>query len=104
MSLILSMARTFRRISLFPSDETARKFVFRTGDVNAGANGWAGRIVEMGDGRSVSEIVSAIYLEELQAGAWAADIGLWSQFFAIRVIEVIDQLTAQGLIRVELER
>ena len=104
MSLILSVARTLRRVSLFPTDETARRLVYRTGDVDATASGWAGRIVEMGDGRSVAEIVTAIYLEEQQAGAWAEDLGVWSQLFAISVIEVIDHLSAQGLIRVEPER
>ena len=103
MSLIPSVARAFRRVSLFPTDDTTRQLVYRTRDVDAGANGWGGRIVEMGDGRSVAEIVATIYIEELQAGAWTADIGIWSQLFAMSVIEVIDHLAAQGYICVEPE-
>ena len=101
MSLISYVAGVFRRASLFPSCETARQLVFRTEDADASADGWAGRIIEMSDGRPVSEIVAAIYLDELRAGAWAADIGIWNHLFAKSVIEVIDRLAAQGSIRVE---
>jgi hypothetical protein len=103
MSLIQSVAGVLRRASFLMTDDTARQLVYRTGAFDAGAKGWAARIVEMGDGRPVSQIVATIYLDELQAGAWAADIGVWSQQFAMSVIKVIDQLAAQGLIRIELE-
>jgi hypothetical protein len=104
MSLIQSVAGVLRRASSFMTDETARQLVYRTGAVDAGAKGWAARIVEMGDGRPVAQIVATIYFDELRAGAWAADIGVWSQPFAMSVIEVIDRLAAQGLIRIEPEQ
>ena len=104
MSLIRSVAGVFRRASIFPDDGTARQRVYTAGDTDAGASGWPGKIVAMSDGRSVAEIVAAIYLDELTSGAWAADIGVWNQLFAERVIEVIDHLAAQGSIRVEPDK
>lgn len=60
---------------------------------------WERRIVDLADGRSVGEIIAIIYGEELKAGAWMVDIGIWSDLFARSVITVINELADRGYIQ-----
>ena len=62
---------------------------------------WERRIVELSDGRPVAEIIEILYLEEVKAGAWAADIGLWKRIFDRSVVGTIGALATKGDIRLE---
>ncbi len=67
----------------------------------AGIKGsWDRRIVELGDGKSVGEIVEALYKEELRRGAQGADIGMWKNLFDRRIVEKIGELVNRGYINV----
>ena len=57
---------------------------------------WERRIVQMGDGRSVAAIIEILYHEELRAGAWQADIGLWKSLFDRSVEDTIRALAFKG--------
>ena len=75
-----------------------RRLVHSTPDTPVLEDRWARRIMELGDGRSVMEIIETIYGEELRAGAWMADIGLWSHLCARSVAKVIHELEDRGYI------
>jgi hypothetical protein len=42
---------------------------------------WERRILELCDNRPLRDIIQLMYVEELQNGAWVADIGLWKSLF-----------------------
>ena len=60
---------------------------------------WERRIVELSDGRSVCEIQEILYIDELKAGAGAADIGIWRTLFDRGVSTTIGELATRGLLR-----
>ena len=62
------------------------------------------RIVELGNGRSVAEIVEILYHDELRSGAWIADIGIWSHLFARTIIKLINQLADEGHLLLKHDR
>ena len=78
------------------SDETKRQLVCRSRDAQAQTNAWERRIIELSDGRLLSEIIETLYIDELKAGAWAADIGLWKNLFDRSVIETVHTLASKG--------
>ncbi len=78
------------------SDETKRRLVCRSRDAHVQTNSWERRIVELSDGRPLSEIIETLYIDELRAGAWAADIGLWKHLFDRSVIETVHTLASRG--------
>ena len=97
----LELLRTITRVLALhhPDDEINRKLVYRVADAPEIQDDWEKRIIELGDGRSVGEIIEIIFKEELRAGAWVADIGLWSNFLARGVVKVINDLVDRGGLR-----
>jgi len=70
--------------------------VCRSRDARADTNAWERRIIELGDRRPLSEIIEILYIDELKAGAWAADIGLWKHLFDRTVVETVATLASKG--------
>ena len=68
----------------------------RSRDAQAQTNAWERRIIELSDNRPMSEIIEILYIAELKAGAWAADIGLWKHLFDRSVIETVHTLANKG--------
>ena len=62
---------------------------------------WERRIAEMGDGRPASEIVEAVWHDEIRAGAWIVDIGLWKSLFEQRVRQKLYDLVRRRVIYFE---
>ena len=81
-------------------DETTRQLVYRMKETAGIKDSWDRRIVELGDGKSVGEIIEALYNEELQRGAQRADIGMWKHLFDRSVVEKIGELVNRGYIDV----
>ena len=78
------------------SHGTKRQLVCRSRDAQAQTNAWERRIIKVSDGRPLSEIIETLYIDELKAGAWAADIGLWKHLFDRSVIETVHTLVSRG--------
>ena len=55
--------------------------------------------MELGDGRTVAGIMDVLFCEEVRAGAWMVDIGLWKPLYDRDVVETIYRLAAEGYIR-----
>ena len=85
------------------SDETKRQLVCRSRNGQEQTNAWERRIIELSDGRPLSEIIETLYIDELKAGAWAADIGLWKHLFDRSVVETVHTLASRGCLSVASE-
>ena len=59
-------------------------------------DGWAKRVIELADGRTVGEIATTIYGDELRCGAWIADIGLWRHLYYRSVIAAVEEMAERG--------
>jgi hypothetical protein len=79
---------------------TGEWLVYRTEEPGTVADPWERRIAEMGDGRTADKIVEAIWLDEIKAGAWIVDIGLWRGLFDQKVFQTIDELAQRGIIHI----
>ena len=97
LKLIRTVAKAL--VSNDPDPQMTRQLVYAMSDAHGVRDELAMRVIELGDGRSVGEIIAIIYGQELGAGAWAGDIGIWSDIFAQRVVRVIDDLADTGYIR-----
>ena len=84
-----------------PADESLNQLVRRVSGKSGVSDPLGYAILELGDGRTVHEIVQAIYNEELRKGARLVDIGLWKSLFDRSVVETIGELARQGLICLE---
>jgi hypothetical protein len=80
----------------------SQKSVCRVAESREVKDTWPRRVIELADGKSVEEIAEALYLEELRAGAWQADIGLWKSAFYREVAQTIGTLAGQGYVCMEL--
>ena len=63
---------------------------------------WQRRVLEVCDGRSLGEIKSLMYEEELVAGASVVDIGIWRGLFDRTVQEALLRLIYSGHVRLAL--
>jgi len=81
------------------SQKPSQQRVFRLVEAREVKDRWLRRIIELADGKSVAEIAEALYLEELRAGAWDADIGFWRTAFCRDVAKAIGKLASQGYVR-----
>ena len=72
--------------------------VYRTMDVPDPQDPWELRIVQLANGRSVEELVAVLFHEELRAGAWMSDIGLWRGLFSRSVMDAVADLAERGII------
>ena len=79
--------------------KSAQKFVFRLDLVSAVKDSRMGRILELADGKSVEEIAEVLYAEELRAGAWLVDIGVWRSLFDQDVVKTLNQMADLGYIQ-----
>ena len=84
-----------------PDDKTTRQLVYRLKEIAASKDAWEPKIVEMGDGRSVGEIIASLYREELAHGAQTVDIGMWKHLFDRNVVAKIGDLARRGYINVK---
>jgi hypothetical protein len=82
-------------------DRTRRDLVFRARDAIGIEATWEKRILALGDGRSVHDIIQALYEVELDRGAGLADIGVWRSLFDRSVVATIGDLENRGYIRIK---
>ena len=99
MSLIKGPARKI--IFLPPHGEARNQLVYRTTKDHGRKTGWEKRIVELGDGRSVDEIMRALYHEQLERGAGLVDVGTWKSFFDRSVVDTMGDLVDQGYLQLK---
>ena len=59
--------------------------------------------MELSDGKPMGEIIETLYREEIKAGAWLVDVGLWKNIFDQSVVKTINQLAGRGLVRLQTE-
>ena len=59
---------------------------------------WERRIVEVADGRPLTEVIEVLYQEQLDRGARLADLGMWKSLFDRCVIAAISDLVHRGVI------
>ena len=97
LKLIRTVAKALA--STDPDPQMTRQLVYAMSDTHGVGDELARRVIELGDGRSVGEIIAIIYGQELGAGAWAVNIGIWSDIFAQSVIKIINDLSDTGYIR-----
>lgn len=64
---------------------------------------WERRIVEVADGRPITEVIEVLYQEQLDRGARLTDLGMWKSLFDRRVTADIGALVHQGVIDVNLD-
>ena len=100
MGLINNLAQVFGPSPV--RDDISRRLVYRRGDANGIEDTWERRIIELSDGRTIGDIQEILYREELSAGAWVVDIGLWKDLFYQSVARTIGQLADQGCVRLAL--
>ena len=100
-ALARSLARYLLHGRPLPQERPSGKRLFSVSDPGAVDVGLERRIVELGDGRQVDEALAILYREELRAGAWMADIGVWKTLFLDGVMKVIGDLAAQGHVVLE---
>jgi hypothetical protein len=96
---IRSIARAWAIYAPAADDDVIRRLAYAADDTAEIEDEWAQRIIDLADGRSVGEIVDTLYGEELRAGAWMADIGIWSAHYAGSVIKVVLDLADRGYIQ-----
>jgi hypothetical protein len=83
-------------------DDALWKGVYRLKAADDGTGPWERRVLELCDGRPLSEIIHILYREEVRKGAWLADIGLWRNLFDQSVIDTIAGLIDRGYINPKL--
>ena len=99
MHLLRKLARKFLAETVV--SETAQQLVFRLADPSDLQDTWRRRIIELSDGKSISEITEILYREELKMGAWVVDIGLWKHLFDQGVITTLIELAQSGYVCME---
>ena len=99
-SCLLRKIGHFARLLLAgpPAYEDLQQRVYRLKGTNDLSGSWGHKIVELGDGRSVQDVVTILYREELTAGAGLVDIGLWKNLFDRSVVLSIMDLADRGYI------
>ena len=96
--LVQLQRRLLRMLGLVPvSDEITRQVVYRVTEASE-VKDWERRIIELGDGKSIGQIMGILYEEELESGAWMVDIGLWKNLFEQSVVKEIGELADRGYI------
>ena len=64
---------------------------------------WERRILKLCDGRPISRVAETLFNEEISAGGWAIDLGLYKGLFARRVFSAIAELVGKGSLHVKPE-
>ena len=96
MRLVSTLVRLFT-----PGGGATQQVVYRVKGANEVKDAWERRIIDLADGRPIIEILDALFREEIKAGAWVVDIGIWRSFFDQSVIKTIGELADQGYICLE---
>lgn len=73
-----------------------RSHVFRLIEAQQVEDQWFRRIIEQADGKLIGEMAEKLYREELEQGAWLADIGLWKERFEQELVQAVGNLAALG--------
>ena len=88
------ISTSLRMVAPHPEEQWTKKhLVYRLTDASEVDDGWERRIIELGDGKSIREIIEILYREEIQMGAYQVDIGLWRGIFDQSVVKTISNLT-----------
>ena len=94
------IARLARVLSTGPArDEDLRLLVYRVEGAGPGADPWGKAIFELGDGRTLGDLVNAVYHWELARGGWLLDIGIWKNLFDRSVLDKVFDLVRRGHLR-----
>ena len=95
--VIAHLARIF---STGPAqDEDLRLLVYRVDGAGPVADPWGKAIFELGDGRTLGDVVDAVYHWELARGGWLLDIGIWKNLFDRSVLDKVFDLVNRGHLR-----
>ena len=73
-------------------------------DPLVGTDCWERQVLEHCDGKPVPQILEALNLEQIRAGAAAVDIGFWKGLFDQGVLITLGELARGGYIRLHLKR
>ena len=73
-------------------DEDLRVLVYRVEGAGPATDPWGKAIFELGDGRSLGNLVDAVYHRELARGGWLLDIGIWKNLFDRSVLNKVFDL------------
>jgi len=76
--------------------------LYRVKGANEAKDIWEKRILDLADGKSIDEILDAMFGQEVRAGAWVLDIGIWRNVFDLSVVKTIGELADQGYIHLDL--
>jgi len=63
---------------------------------------WEKRIIDLVNGKTIDEILDAMFSQEVRAGAWMVDIGIWRNLFEQDVVKTIGELADRGYISLDL--
>ena len=101
--LLAAIKHLTRLFCLGPlSDEASWYLVYRSEVLPDPVPGWEKRIVELGDGRPLVEIIQVLYQEQLSRGAGLVDVGIWKGLFDCSVTNTINDLANRGVIQIKL--
>lgn len=93
-----------RMLVLKPAgSEDASWLVYRVTQADEVRDSWKRRLIELADGRSISEIQETLYRQEIIGGASEVDIGMWKNLFDQSVLKTIDELANCGHVCLKLE-
>ncbi len=81
--------------------EATQQIVYRVKGTNEVKDIWEKRIIDLADGKTIDEILDAMFYQEGKAGAWVVDIGIWRNLFDQDVVKTIGELADQKYIRVK---
>ena len=94
------IAHLARILSTGPAqDEDLRLLVYRVEGAGPVADPWGKAIFELGDGRTLGDVVDAVYRLELARGGWLLDIGIWKNLFDRSVLDKVFDLVHRGHLR-----
>ena len=94
------IAHLARILSTGPAqDEDLRLLVYRVEGAGPVADPWGKAIFELGDGRTLGDVVDAVYRLELARGGWLLDIGIWKNLFDRSVLDKVFDLVRRGHLR-----
>ena len=94
------IARLARILSKGPAqDDDLRLLVYRVEGAGPAADPWGKAIFELGDGRTLGDLVNAVYHWELARGGWLLDIGIWKNLFDRSVLDKVCDLVHRGHLR-----
>ena len=83
--------------------EASSQRLYRVSEARGIKDAWEIRVIELIDGKPMGEIIETLYREEIKAGAWLVDVGLWKDIFDQSVVKTINQLAGRGLVRLQTE-